>query len=91
MENNGRERPRWILPLLFLQLVLSLPGRLLNHLADLMERDKDQLAGLDTLDNGKPLSAAVEDVEQSISTFQWDFCYQQQEASHFAQVLCWMG
>ena len=49
-----------------------LPGRLLNHLADLMERDKDQLAGLDTLDNGKPLSTAVEDVEQSISTFQWE-------------------
>ena len=37
-----------------------------------MERDKDQLAGLDTLDNGKPLSTAVEDVEQSISTFQWE-------------------
>ena len=56
-----------------------------------MERDKDQLAGLDTLDNGKPLSAAVEDVEQSISTFQWGLCYQQQEASHCAQVLRWMG
>ena len=57
---------------LFFNLSSPLPGRLLNHLADLMERDKDQLAGLDTLDNGKPLSAAVEDVEQSISTFQWE-------------------
>ena len=56
----------------FFNLSSPLPGRLLNHLADLMERDKDQLAGLDTLDNGKPLSSAVEDVEQSISTFQWD-------------------
>ena len=56
----------------FSNLSSPLPGRLLNHLADLMERDKDQLAGLDTLDNGKPLSAAVEDVEQSISTFQWE-------------------
>ena len=37
-----------------------------------MERDKEQLAGLDTLDNGKPLASAVEDVEQSISTFQYD-------------------
>jgi len=46
-------------------------GRLLNTLADLIERDKQQLAGLDTLDNGKPLASAVEDVEQSISTFQY--------------------
>ena len=35
-----------------------------------MERDKDQLAGLDTLDNGKPLSTAVEDVEQKAATAQ---------------------
>ncbi|XP_066294448.1 retinal dehydrogenase 2-like [Branchiostoma lanceolatum] len=30
-------------------------GRLLYKLADLMERDKDYLANLETLDNGKPL------------------------------------
>jgi aldehyde dehydrogenase (NAD+) len=30
-------------------------GRLLNKLADLIERDKEKLAALETLDNGKPL------------------------------------
>ena len=30
-------------------------GRLLAKMADLMERDKDDLAKLETLDNGKPL------------------------------------
>ena len=54
----------------FLFFPSFIPGRLLNTLADLIERDKQQLAGLDTLDNGKPLASAVEDVEQSISTFQ---------------------
>jgi aldehyde dehydrogenase (NAD+) len=30
-------------------------GRLINRLADLIEQNKDQLAGLESLDNGKPL------------------------------------
>src|SRR5205814_406089 len=30
-------------------------GRLLNKLADLVEQSKDELAALETLDNGKPL------------------------------------
>src|SRR5918995_6583297 len=30
-------------------------GRLLNKLADLIEKDREQLAALETLDNGKPL------------------------------------
>lgn len=29
-------------------------GQLLNHLADLVERDRVYLASLETLDNGKP-------------------------------------
>ena len=31
-------------------------GRLMNKLADLMESNLDELAGLETLDNGKPIS-----------------------------------
>lgn len=45
-------------------------GRLLLRLADLMTRDREVLAGLDTLDNGKPVEDARGDVDQSISTFQ---------------------
>ncbi len=33
-------------------------GRLMNKLADLMEKNLDELAGLETLDNGKPISDA---------------------------------
>ena len=68
MDASGRG---WILIKVSpISLLSFIPGRLLNTLADLMERDKEQLAGLDTLDNGKPLPSAIEDVEQSISTFQ---------------------
>ena len=41
-------------------------GRLMLRLVDLMQRDKDYLARLDTVDNGKSLSSALADVEQSI-------------------------
>jgi acyl-CoA reductase-like NAD-dependent aldehyde dehydrogenase len=42
-------------------------GRLLNRLADLVERDADQLAELESLDNGKPLKVArVVDVSQTV-------------------------
>ena len=34
-------------------------GRLLNRLADLVERHKEELAALESLDNGKPVSDAV--------------------------------
>lgn len=33
-------------------------GRLINRLADLIEKNKDELAALETLDNGKPISDA---------------------------------
>ena len=68
MDASGRGRI--LIKVLPISLLSFIPGRLLNTLADLMERDKEQLAGLDTLDNGKPLASAIEDVEQSISTFQ---------------------
>ncbi len=35
-------------------------GRLLNKLADLIERDSDYLASLETLDNGKPYKNAIQ-------------------------------
>src|ERR1700722_10976790 len=34
-------------------------GRLLNKLADLMEQNKEELAALETLDNGKPISDSL--------------------------------
>ncbi|XP_034181682.1 aldehyde dehydrogenase [Osmia lignaria lignaria] len=47
-------------------------GVLLNKLADLMERDRTYLASLETLDNGKPYSAAYGfDVASSISTLRY--------------------
>jgi len=46
-------------------------ARLMRRLADLMERDSDILSRLDTQDNGKPVSDSLEDVEQSVNTFQY--------------------
>ncbi|KAI7885958.1 aldehyde dehydrogenase domain-containing protein [Mucor mucedo] len=47
-------------------------GRLLNKLADLMERDKDEIATLDALDNGKAFTIARDvDVTDSISCFRY--------------------
>jgi aldehyde dehydrogenase (NAD+) len=37
------------------KMAASQRGRLLNKLADLIERDQERLAALETLDNGKPL------------------------------------
>lgn len=44
-------------------------GRLLNRLADLIERDSILLSNLETLDNGKPFDDSVFDVQCSIDTF----------------------
>ena len=41
------------------------------RLVALMERDKDYLARLDTLDNGKTFSSAMADVEQSIEVLSY--------------------
>merc|ERR1712241_1038825 len=42
-------------------------GRLLNKMADLIERDQEYLARLETLDNGKPLEASRGDLTHAIS------------------------
>ncbi|KAI7904320.1 aldehyde dehydrogenase domain-containing protein [Cokeromyces recurvatus] len=47
-------------------------GRLINRLADLMERDKDELATLDALDNGKAFTIARDvDITDSIGCFRY--------------------
>ncbi|CAH1780584.1 unnamed protein product [Owenia fusiformis] len=46
-------------------------GRLLAKLADLMERDLKYLASLETLDNGKPYTDSIGDIEASIQTFRY--------------------
>lgn len=40
-------------------------------MADLIEGDIDYIARLETLDNGKPLSAAMVDVKNSISEIRY--------------------
>jgi len=47
----------------------SMRGKLILKLADLMERDKEYIAKLDTVDNGKTFESSLDDVDQSISTF----------------------
>jgi aldehyde dehydrogenase (NAD+) len=47
-------------------------GELLNKLADLMERDADELAGLEALDNGKTFNwARGGDLSMSIATLRY--------------------
>ncbi|VTT98044.1 betaine-aldehyde dehydrogenase : Aldehyde dehydrogenase (Acceptor) OS=Trichodesmium erythraeum (strain IMS101) GN=Tery_2599 PE=3 SV=1: Aldedh [Gemmataceae bacterium] len=47
-------------------------GRLLNKLADAMEARKDELAALETLDNGKPIADALAaDVPLSIACYRY--------------------
>ncbi|XP_062547720.1 aldehyde dehydrogenase 1A1-like [Armigeres subalbatus] len=48
------------------QMDASARGKLLYKLADLMERDVQQIASLESLDNGKPYTNAVYDVHGSI-------------------------
>ena len=47
----------------------SVRGRLLTRMADLMERDKEGLARLESLDNGKPLSCSLGDLDHAISVW----------------------
>lgn len=49
----------------------SARGRLINKLADLIERDTEYLASLETLNNGKPYAEAVFDMECAIATFRY--------------------
>ena len=47
-------------------------GRLLNRLADLIERHADELAALESMDNGKPVSVArAVDVPASVSCYRY--------------------
>ncbi|XP_055697928.1 aldehyde dehydrogenase 1A1 [Phlebotomus papatasi] len=49
----------------------SARGRLLNKLADLVARDIDTLANLESLDNGKPFGDSVFDINCAIDTFRY--------------------
>ncbi|CAG8501505.1 6714_t:CDS:10 [Dentiscutata heterogama] len=54
------------------KVITSERGRLLNKLADLMERDLEELAALETLDNGKPFhSAKTYDLPSAISCYRY--------------------
>lgn len=46
-------------------------GTLMHKLADLMERDADYIAALDTIDNGKPFESAKDDVSGSVGVLRY--------------------
>lgn len=46
-------------------------GRLLFKYADLMERDKEYLASLETLDNGKPYTSSISDLNFAIKVVRY--------------------
>ena len=46
-------------------------GRLMLKLTELMKRDREYIAKLDTVDNGKTFNDAKGDVDQSISTLEY--------------------
>jgi len=49
----------------------SLRGRLMYKLADLIERDVNYLASLDTIDNGKPFTESLCDLDYSIKCIRY--------------------
>ncbi|XP_018332224.1 retinal dehydrogenase 2 [Agrilus planipennis] len=53
------------------KLDASARGRLIYKLADLIERDIDQLASLETLDNGKPYKDSIFDIQCAIDVFRY--------------------
>lgn len=53
------------------QMDASKRGKLLNHLADLIQRDLHILTNLETLDTGKPWGDAQRDVKHAIDTFRY--------------------
>jgi aldehyde dehydrogenase (NAD+) len=54
------------------KMAASERGRLLNRLADLMEQNADELARLESLDNGKPFAIALAvDVPASVSCYRY--------------------
>ena len=87
MENNGCvqtwKTPKYVrnieifvvLFIYFLQynpiLIKLFEASIFIRLGDLMDRDKVQLANLDTIDNGKPFSDALFDVEYSVDVLRY--------------------
>ncbi|XP_027194754.2 aldehyde dehydrogenase, mitochondrial [Dermatophagoides pteronyssinus] len=53
------------------QMDASQRGELLYRLADLIQRDQDYIASLESLDNGKPKMLALMDVDMSIKTIRY--------------------
>ncbi len=54
------------------KMAASERGRLLNRLADLMEKNKDELITLEVLDNGKPyMTARLVDIPLSIACYRY--------------------
>lgn len=49
----------------------SARGKLIYKLAELIEKHKNHLANLESLDNGKPFSDSFSDVEMAIATLQY--------------------
>jgi acyl-CoA reductase-like NAD-dependent aldehyde dehydrogenase len=49
----------------------SVRGKLINQLADLLQRDLKELARLETLDNGKPLSDSEFDIQCSVDVLRY--------------------
>ena len=46
-------------------------GQMLNKMVDLMERDYEYLSALETLDNGKPVTASKGDLDHSITIWRY--------------------
>ncbi|ELU00259.1 hypothetical protein CAPTEDRAFT_145966, partial [Capitella teleta] len=46
-------------------------GRLISKLASLIERDRCHIASLETMDNGKPVSQSLDDIDYVVQVFQY--------------------
>ncbi|KAL8618868.1 Aldehyde dehydrogenase [Nucella lapillus] len=46
-------------------------GRIINKFADLLDRDLEYIANIETLDNGKPFLDSVDDVKAAIDVFRY--------------------
>lgn len=53
------------------KLDASARGKLINKLADLIERDTEHIANLETIDNGKPYGDSVFDIGCAVDTFRY--------------------
>lgn len=53
------------------QMDASKRGEMLNKFADLIERDRDYLAALQTAENGKPLQASLQEIMGSVKNIRY--------------------